>query len=75
VSTISLEEAQAKLPEVIAKLAPGEEIIITRGARPVAQLTGLPAETPSPIPGRCAGMLTVVAEDDEHLKDWDDYKP
>lgn len=28
-STVTLEEAQAKLPELIDKLAPGEEVIIT----------------------------------------------
>ena len=29
-SIVTIEEAQAKLPELIDKLAPGEEVIITR---------------------------------------------
>ena len=74
-ATITLEKAQARLPEVIENLAPGEELVITRNAHPVAQLIGLPAERPAPVPGRCRGMLTIVSEDDEHLKDWEEYLP
>jgi antitoxin (DNA-binding transcriptional repressor) of toxin-antitoxin stability system len=74
-TTITLEEAQAKLPEVIENLAPGEELVITRNEQPVAQLIGISAGRPYPVPGRCQGMLTIVAEDDEHLKDWEEYMP
>jgi prevent-host-death family protein len=74
-STITIEEAQARLSEVIDQLAPGEELVITRNAQPVAQLVALPGEKPHPVPGRCKGMLTIVAEDDEHLKDWEEYMP
>jgi antitoxin (DNA-binding transcriptional repressor) of toxin-antitoxin stability system len=73
--TITIEEAQARLPQLIDQLAPGEELVITRDSRPIAQLVGLPAEMPRPIPGRCKGMLTIVSEDDEHLKDWEEYMP
>jgi antitoxin (DNA-binding transcriptional repressor) of toxin-antitoxin stability system len=74
-TTMTLEEAQAKLPEVIEHLAPGEELIITRDARPVAQLIGLPVEKPQPVPGRGRGKLAILADDDEHLKDFQDYTP
>ncbi len=74
-TAITIEEAQAHLAEVIEKLAPGEELIITRDARPVAQLTGLPPEKPSPIFGRGRGKLIILAEDDEHLKDFEEYMP
>ncbi|QEH31797.1 Phd_YefM [Aquisphaera giovannonii] len=43
-STITLREAQATLPELVRRLASGEEVIITEGDRPVARL--VPA-TPS----------------------------
>jgi prevent-host-death family protein len=72
---VTVEEAQAKLSELIDNLAPGEELIITRNARPVAQLIGLPDEVSQPVPGRCKGMLTILADDDEHLKDWAEYLP
>jgi antitoxin (DNA-binding transcriptional repressor) of toxin-antitoxin stability system len=37
-SIISLEEAQARLPELIAHLQPGEELIINAAGKPVAKL-------------------------------------
>jgi antitoxin (DNA-binding transcriptional repressor) of toxin-antitoxin stability system len=37
-STVTIEEAQAKLPELIEQLGIGDEIVITRGAHPVAKL-------------------------------------
>jgi antitoxin (DNA-binding transcriptional repressor) of toxin-antitoxin stability system len=74
-TAITIEEAQAHLTEVIEKLGPGEGLIITRDARPVAQLIGLPAEKPRPVPGRGRGKLVILAEDEEHLKDFEDYMP
>ena len=37
---ITVEEAQSHLPELIGRLAPGEEILITQDQRPVARLVG-----------------------------------
>jgi antitoxin (DNA-binding transcriptional repressor) of toxin-antitoxin stability system len=37
---LTTEEAQAKLPEIIEKLAPGEEVLITRNSQPMANLVG-----------------------------------
>jgi antitoxin (DNA-binding transcriptional repressor) of toxin-antitoxin stability system len=74
-TTVTIEEAQAKLPQLIDELAPGEGLVIIRDARPIAQLVGLPAEKPHPVPGRGRGKFVIVSEDDEHLKDFEDYMP
>ncbi len=37
-TNITIEEAQAKLPELIDQLSPGEEVIITRHGQPLAQV-------------------------------------
>jgi prevent-host-death family protein len=74
-SILTIEEAQAKLPELIDKIALGEEVIITRNQQPVAQLVSLPSEKSQPVFGSCKGMLTIVAEDDEHLEDFKEYMP
>ena len=37
-SPVTIEDAQARLPELIEQLAPGEELIITREDRPIAKL-------------------------------------
>jgi antitoxin (DNA-binding transcriptional repressor) of toxin-antitoxin stability system len=75
-ATVALEEAQAHLPELIAKLAPGEEVIITANQQPVAKLVReRPAVRQCPGPGLCKGMLTILADDDDHLKDFEAYMP
>ena len=73
-TTMPLEEAQADLARLIEHLRPGEDIIITRDRQPVARLTaeGPPKRTPR-RPGNCQGMITIVANDEEHLKDFAEY--
>jgi antitoxin (DNA-binding transcriptional repressor) of toxin-antitoxin stability system len=61
---------------LIAKLAPGQEIVITANQQPVAKLVSeRPAVRQRPGPGLCKGMLTILADDDEHLKDFEAYLP
>lgn len=74
-STVTLEDAQAQLPDLIEHLIPGEEVVITRNARPVARLVGPICESPQPVFGRGRGKVIVLAEDDEHLKAFEDYMP
>jgi prevent-host-death family protein len=72
-STITLEEAQVQLPELVEKLTAGEEVIITRDGKPVGRL--LPPELPRGVPliGRGKGKLVRYIDDDEHLKDFAEY--
>jgi prevent-host-death family protein len=72
-STVTVEEAQAKLPELIEKLTPDEDVIITRNNQPVARLVGQPPAKPQPVFGRGRGKVVVLSEDDEHLKDFEEY--
>ena len=75
-STITIEEAQEKLSELIDQLAPGEEVIITRDKQPVAKLVGQQQPVREPRrPGSAKGKLVILAEDDEHLEDFKDYMP
>jgi prevent-host-death family protein len=48
-ATISIEEAQAHLGELIARLVPGEELVITQGDRPVAKLIGQAPAKQDPV--------------------------
>ncbi|MGH8060176.1 MAG: type II toxin-antitoxin system Phd/YefM family antitoxin [Candidatus Entotheonellia bacterium] len=73
--SISIEEAQAKLPEIIGKLGLGEEVVITKDDQPVAELRSIAAGRPKPRFGSCKGILTVLAEDEEHLEDFKEYMP
>jgi antitoxin (DNA-binding transcriptional repressor) of toxin-antitoxin stability system len=72
-SSISIEEAQATLPEIIGNLGPGEAVVITKDDQPVAELRALMAGKPQPCFGGCKDMLTIVAEDEDHLEDFKEY--
>ncbi len=72
-TTITLEEAQARLTELVLKLAPGEEVIITQDQRPVAKLVGEQTAKRKPRkPGNCKGLMTIISDDHEHLKDFEE---
>ncbi len=73
-TNISIEEAQGRLAEIIASLSPDDEVIITDNQQPVARLVAqLSAQRQPRTPGNCKGMITLLAEDDEHLKDFEEY--
>ncbi len=70
---ITVEEAQTRLPELIRKLAPGEEIIIAQDQQPVARLVGVrPPERRRRVPGNCKGLINLLVEDEDHLKDFEE---
>lgn len=75
-ASISVQEAQMKLAELVHKLVRGEELVLTEGDRVVARLVGeRPPAQQRPGPGLCKGMLTIVADDEEHLRDFAEYMP
>jgi antitoxin (DNA-binding transcriptional repressor) of toxin-antitoxin stability system len=77
-ATITIDEAQANLKELIHQLTPGEEVVITEGQRPVARLVSEPPRPKPglrPPPGLGKGFITVIADDEEHLKDFEEYMP
>jgi len=72
--TVTLSQAQADLAGLIHRLVPGEELVITENERPVARLTAEPIPPPQRRePGLLKGMITIVENDDEHLKDFEEY--
>jgi len=73
--TIDIEVAITSLAELIAGLQPNDEVVIVQNRQEVARL--LPSAKPRQPrkAGNCKGMVTVVAEDDEHLKDFEEYMP
>lgn len=72
----TLREAQADLPALIARLKPGEQLLIIEGDRPIARLIAEPALTRSPRKaGSARGKLEIVSDDDSHLSDFEDYMP
>lgn len=75
-ASISVEEAQSKLKELIHQMAPGDQLVITENERPIAKIVSEPKRERKPRQaGRCKGMITLLVEDDEHLKDFAEYMP
>lgn len=72
---VELEVAQATLSELVAGLTPDDDIVILKDQKPVARLVATSAVRPRRVPGLMKGKLTVLAEDDEHLTDFQEYMP
>lgn len=66
--TVTMEEVQCRLPELLDALAPGEDVVITRDGRAVARLTP-PLPVGVPVPGRGRGKLVILSEEDESFPD------
>jgi len=68
-TTVTLEEAQAKLAQLIEQLAAGEEVVITQDQQPIARLlAGEKAHHKPRKAGNCKGMLAIVADGGEAVR-------
>lgn len=77
-TTVTIQEAQAKLSDLIHNLVPGDELVITENNLPVARLVEeLAGSKPGsrPPPGLGKGYVTIISDDDEHLRDFAEYMP
>ena len=74
--TVSIQEAQAKLSELIQDLLPGDEVIITDNEQPVARLVSLASQPQRPPRrlGTLQGTVLYMAPDfDAPLEDFKEY--
>ncbi len=74
-ASVTIQEAQARLPELIHRLTPGDEVVITENDRPVARLVQSPATSPRRRRlGTMKGTVLYVAADfDGPLEDFREY--
>lgn len=70
---IDISVVQNTLAKLIASLGKNDEIIVTQDGHPIGRLLPIPYGVP--VAGRCKGMLTIIAEDEEHLEDFKEYMP
>lgn len=70
---VTLEEAQARLPDLVAAAVRGEEVVIEQANRPAVRLTPLTTQKPRPRFGSAKGLLTVPDDFDSPLDDFRDY--
>jgi antitoxin (DNA-binding transcriptional repressor) of toxin-antitoxin stability system len=74
-STITVEEAQAQLAQLIENLQPGEVITITRDEKPLARLTGaeVAAKAPRKLGTLRGTVLSIAPDFDAPLDEFADY--
>ena len=74
---VTLAEAQAKLPELVAAAARGEEVVITLRDQPAIKLVPIaPVAKPHPQFGSAKGLILYMAPDfDAPLDDFKEYMP
>ena len=75
-ATITIQEAQATLPDLIHRLAPGEELLITEDDKPVAKLVATPPPEAPKLRrlGTQRGSVLYMAPDfDAPLEDFKEY--
>ena len=63
-SSVTVQEAQAKLSELIRNMKPGDEVVITDNDEPVARLVAAEQRSQTPRrPGTPRGTVTYMAPD------------
>ena len=72
--TVSLEIAQSSLPDLLEKVAGGEQITITQNGQPKAILLSVPqADRPRPQRGCLKGKIWMAPNFDAPLEEFKDY--
>lgn len=74
-SSLTVQEAQAKLSELIHNMKPGDEVVITENDEPVARLVFAEQRKRAPrLPGTLRGTVKYMAPDfDAPLDDFKEY--
>ena len=75
--TITVEEAQSHLAEIIDKLPPGVEVVLTRDDKPVATIRATLPPEPTPRKfGTLKGTILYIAPDFDAIPEgFEDYLP
>lgn len=75
-TTVTIEEATARLPELIGQMSPGDVVEITKDRQIVAKLVGERAlRGPRPPPGMGKGSVIYMAPDfDAPMEEFKEYE-
>ena len=75
--TMTVEEAQSHLAEIIDRLPPGDSVILTRDDKPVATIHATPPATREPpVFGTLKGTILYIAPDfDDIPEGFEEYLP
>ena len=73
-TTITIQEAQTQLMDIIHRLAPGDEVVITENEKPIAKLARTEAQQHWPCKaGSAKGKIRMASDFDAPLEDFSEY--
>lgn len=74
-ATVTIEEAQAKLTDLIHQLVPGEELVIIENNQPIAKLERTePKQQWVCKAGSAKGKIHIAPDFDEPLEEFREYR-
>lgn len=73
-ATVTIQEAQNRLLDLIHQLTPGEELVITENSEPIAKLArSMPSKRWPCKAGSAKGKIHMAADFDEPLEVFREY--
>lgn len=70
---VDIKIAKKRLPELIEKTISGDEIIITKGGRPIAKIVGISKRKKQRQFGTAKGLIKISDDFDKPLEDFQGY--
>jgi len=70
---VNIYEAKTQLSKLIEKVKKGEEVIISKGNKPVAKLVLIDELKPKRKLGTAKGLISILNNFDSPLEDFEDY--
>jgi prevent-host-death family protein len=70
---VSIHEAKTHFSRLVARAEAGEEIVVRRGAKPVAKIVAYHAPTIPRRPGALKGQIVIAEDFDETPNEFAEY--
>ncbi len=70
---VPIHEAKTQFSKLVARAEAGEEVVVRRGATPVAKIVAYHAPTAPRVPGALKGRISIADDFDETPPDFADY--
>jgi prevent-host-death family protein len=64
---VNIHEAKTHLSRLLARVAAGEQVVISRAGRPVARLVPIDRPSPQRVPGTDRGQIFIADDFDAPL--------
>jgi prevent-host-death family protein len=70
---VPIHEAKTQFSKLVARAEAGEEIVVRRGATPVAKIVAYHAPTTPRVPGALKGRIAIADDFDETPSEFAEY--